>query len=76
MLPPVGIEPGPLMNLWFQVEHSPFYTNLAFTFKTETFRSLCSRALFIIANSSTFKNQVVHDQLCVLSENSLLWETS
>ena len=24
MLPPVGIEPEPLINLWFQVQHSPF----------------------------------------------------
>ena len=28
ILPPVGIEPRPLMNLCFQVQHSPFYTNL------------------------------------------------
>ena len=37
MLPPVGIEPRSLIeSLWFQVQHSPFYTNLAFAFKTET----------------------------------------
>ena len=29
MLPPVGIEPGPLINLWFQVQHYPLWTNLA-----------------------------------------------
>ena len=29
MLPLVSIEPRPLMNLWFQVQHSPFLTNLA-----------------------------------------------
>ena len=36
MLLPVSIEPGPLINLWFQVQHSPFYTNWAFACKTET----------------------------------------
>ena len=30
MLLPVSIEPGPLINLWFQVQHSPFWTNLSF----------------------------------------------
>ena len=45
MLPPVSIEPGPLMNLRFQVQHSPFWTNLAFACKTETLGSLCSHAL-------------------------------
>ena len=30
MLPPVSIEPRPLMNLWIQVQHSPFWTNLTF----------------------------------------------
>ena len=29
MLPPVSIEPGPLIKLWFQVQHSPFLANLA-----------------------------------------------
>ena len=29
MLPPVSIELNPLMNLWFQVQHYPFYTNWA-----------------------------------------------
>ena len=28
MLPWVSIEPGPLVNLWFQVQHSPFWANL------------------------------------------------
>ena len=33
MLPPVGIEPRPLIasdSLWFQVQHYPLYTNLTF----------------------------------------------
>ena len=37
MLPLVGIEPGPL---WFRIQHSPFYINLAFVCKTETLGSL------------------------------------
>ena len=36
MLPPVGIEPGHLINLSFQVNHSPFWANWAFACKTET----------------------------------------
>ena len=46
MLPPVGIEPGPLIA-WFQVQHYPFYTNLTFACKTETLGSLYSHALLI-----------------------------
>ena len=42
MLPAEGIEPGPLINLWFQVQHYPFWTNLAFACKTETLGSLYS----------------------------------
>ena len=29
----VSIEP---LDLWFQVQHAPLYTNLAFAYKTET----------------------------------------
>ena len=29
MLPPVRIKSIPLINLWFQVQHSPFSANLA-----------------------------------------------
>ena len=29
MLPPGGIEPGPVINRWFQVQHSLFWANLA-----------------------------------------------
>ena len=47
MLPPVGIETRPLINLWFQVKHSPFWTNLSFVCKTETLGSLYSHALLI-----------------------------
>ena len=32
----VSIEP---LDLWFQVQHAPLYTNLAFTCKTETLSS-------------------------------------
>ena len=52
---PVSIEP---LNLWFQVQHSPFWTNLAFACKAETLVSLCSYAL----NHLKSKNQVVHEQ--------------
>ena len=33
----VSIE---LLDLWFQVQHAPLYTNLAFACKTETFQLL------------------------------------
>ena len=47
MLPPVSIEPGPLINLWFQVQQFPFWASWAFAFKTETLNSLCSRVVMI-----------------------------
>ena len=65
MLPTVSIEPRPLMNLWFQVQHYPFYTKWAFDCKTETLGSLYSHALLNIAKSSQFlqvQNQVMHEQ--------------
>ena len=62
MLPPVRIEPGPLINLWFQVWHSPFWTNWAFACKMKTLGSLHSHALLIPNKSSKSKNQVVHEQ--------------
>ena len=62
MLPPVSIEPRPLMNLWFQVQHSPFWANWAFVCKTETLGSLYSHALLIPTKSSKFKNQVLYEQ--------------
>ena len=40
---PVSIEP---LDLWFQVQHSPFYTNLAFACKTETLGPLYNHAPF------------------------------
>ena len=55
----VSIEP---LDVWFQVQHAPLYTNLAFTFKTETLSSLYSHALFILTKSSKSKPQVVHEQ--------------
>ena len=39
----VSIEP---LDLWFQVQHAPLYTNLAFACKTDTLSSLYSHALF------------------------------
>ena len=63
MLSPVNIEPRPLMNLWFQVQHSPFCTSWAFACNTETLGSLYSHALLILTGSSKSKNQVVHEQM-------------
>ena len=54
MLPPVSIES---LNLWFQVQNSPLWTNLAFSCKTETLGSLYSHVLLILTKSSKFKNQ-------------------
>ena len=58
MLPPLSIEPRPLINY----QHSPFWANWAFACKTETLDSLCSHALLIPTKSFKFKNQVVHKQ--------------
>ena len=55
----VSIEP---LNLWFQVQHAPLYTNLAFACKTETLSSLYTHALLILTKSSKSKHQVVHEQ--------------
>ena len=55
----VSIEP---LDLWFQVQHAPLYTNLAFACKTETLSSLYSHALLILTKSSKSKHQVVHEQ--------------
>ena len=48
-------------NLWFQVQHSPFWTKLTFAWKTETLGSLYSHALLILTESSKSKNQVVYN---------------
>ena len=45
MLIPVSIE---CLDLWFEVQHSPCRTNLAFACKTETLGSLYSHALFTL----------------------------
>ena len=55
----VSIEP---LDLWFQVQHAPLYTNLAFACKTETLSSLYNHALFILTKSPKSKHQVVHEQ--------------
>ena len=51
MLPPVGIEPRPLITSDSK-SNTPFYTNWVFACKTETLGSLYSHALLIIAKSS------------------------
>ena len=59
MLPPVSIES---LDIWFQVQHSPFWTNFAFACKTENLGSLYSQALLILTKSLKSKNLVVHGQ--------------
>ena len=54
MLPPVGIEPGPLITSDSKSQHYPFWTKLTFACKTETLGSLYRHALLIIAKSSQF----------------------
>ena len=49
-------------NLWFQVQHYPFYTKLTFACKTETLGSLYSHALLIPLKSSKSKFQVLLEQ--------------
>ena len=55
----VSIE---LVDLWFQVQYSPFWTNLAFACKTETLGSLYRHTLLILTKASKSKNQRVHKQ--------------
>ena len=55
----VSIEP---LDLRFEVQHAPLYTNLAFVCKTETLSSLYSHALLILTKLSKSKHQVVHEQ--------------
>ena len=62
MLPPSGNRTQASHNLWFQVQHYPFYTNLTFACKTETLGSLYSHVLLILFKSSKSKFQVVHEQ--------------
>ena len=50
------------LDLCFQVQHAPLYTNLALACKTETLSSLYSHALLILTKSSKSKHQVVHEQ--------------
>ena len=54
MLPSLGIEPRPLINLWFQVQHYPLRTSWELAYKTETLGSLYSHALLIKAKSFQF----------------------
>ena len=49
-------------NLWFQVQHSPFWTKLTFACKTETLGSLYSHALLTATELPRSKHQVVHEQ--------------
>ena len=60
----MSIEP---LDLWFQVQHAPLYTNLAFAWKTETLSSLYGHALLILTKSSKSKHQMVHEQKLKIS---------
>ena len=55
MLPPMRIEPRPLIKFWFQVQHCPLWTNLAFAWKTEILGYLFSHSLLIQTKSSKYK---------------------
>ena len=61
MLPPVGIEPRPLITSDSK-SNTTFWTKLTFACKTETLSSLHSHALLILTESSKSKKQVVHEQ--------------
>ena len=53
MLPPVGIEPGPLINPGFY----PFSANWAFAYKTESLGSLYNHALMsVLMHEHKFKD--------------------
>ena len=55
MLPPVGIEPRPLIVSDSESNTILFYTNLTFACKTKTLGSLYSHALLIPLKSSKSK---------------------
>ena len=59
---PIGNRTWASHNLWFQAQHSPFWTKLTFACKTETLGSLYSHAVLILTESPKFKHQVVHEQ--------------
>ena len=50
------------MDLWFQVQHAPLYTNLVLACKTDTLSSIYSCALFILTKSSKSEHWVVCGQ--------------
>ena len=56
---PLSIE---TLDLWFHVQHFPFWASLAFACKSETLCSFCSQDLLVLTKSSKSKNQVVHEQ--------------
>ena len=62
MLPPVGIEPWPITNFLFQVQHSPFWAKWSFACKTDFRFLIYSHALLIPIKLSKSKNQVMHEQ--------------
>ena len=62
MLLPMRIECRPLINLWFKVQQSLFWTNSVFACKTENLGSLYSHALMNLTKSSKSKNQAAHEQ--------------
>ena len=62
ILPPVGIESGPLIASKSKSNTILLYTNWTFACKTETLGSLYSHALLIPLKSAKSKYQVVHEQ--------------
>ena len=54
MLPLEGNRTCASHNLWFQIQHYPFWTKLTFACKIETLGYLSCHALLIIAKSSQF----------------------
>ena len=49
-------------NFWFQVQHSPYWTKLTFTCKTQTLGSFYIHAVLILTELYKSKNQVMHEQ--------------
>ena len=73
MLPPVGIEPGPLINPRFH----PFSANGAFVYKTESLGSLYNHTLLSVLNMniSLKTSSVAHTSLAQKGDSEIrLWE--
>ena len=74
MLSPVSIESSPLMNLWFQVQHSPFWTNWVLLLRRSLNLCLCTTWFFKLGDLVKINTLWLYKEpkVSVLQENALL----